>query len=105
AATAPAMGYTRDEGYYFKAAEEYAGWWDTLFSSRFLDAFGDAEIEHRFSYNTEHPALVKLTQGITFRVLSSWLGLTTPAQGFRATGFLFAALSLFSTFLLGRELA
>lgn len=98
------MGYTRDEGYYFKAAEQYAGWWDTLFSAKFADAFTDAEIVRRFGYNTEHPSLVKLTLGITHKVLHSWLGVTGPAQGFRFGGFLFAALSLFATFLLGRDL-
>ncbi len=103
AATAPATGYTRDEGYYFKAAEQYGAWWDTLFSRRFADAFSDGEIRLRFEYNAEHPALVKLLQGISFRVLHKWLGWTGPAQGFRFTGFAFAALSLFATFLLGRR--
>ncbi|MBK6686548.1 MAG: glycosyltransferase family 39 protein [Deltaproteobacteria bacterium] len=102
--TAPTVGYTRDEGYYFKAAEEYAGWWGVLFSSRFFEAFSDAEIRRFFSYNTEHPPLVKLTQGITFHVLSEWLGLAKPAQGFRATGFLFGGLSMIATYLLGRDL-
>lgn len=104
AGTAPDMGYTRDEGYYFRAAEEYGGWWDVLFSTRFLDAFKKDEIARHFSYNTEHPALVKLSQGLTHRVLHKWLGLTGPAQGYRFAGFLFGGLSLFATFLLGRAL-
>lgn len=102
---APGVGFTRDEGYYFKAAAEYGAWWDTLFSSRFFEAFGDAEIKLRFGYNTEHPALVKLSQGITYRVFHEWLGLTSPSTGYRFTGFLFGALTLIATFLLGRELA
>jgi 4-amino-4-deoxy-L-arabinose transferase-like glycosyltransferase len=104
AATAPDMGFVRDEGYYFKASEQYGGFFDTLFSRRFLDAFSEAEIQRDFSYNTEHPALVKLTQAITYRVGHKWLGVTGPSQGFRLTGFLFAALSLFATYLLGAEL-
>jgi hypothetical protein len=104
ACTAPAMGYTRDEGYYFKAAEQYGAWWDTLFSGRFFDAFGAQEIQLRFGYNTEHPALVKLIQGFTFRIFHKWLDWMGPAQGFRMAGFLFAAISLLATFLLGREL-
>jgi len=104
-ANAPGIGFTRDEGYYFKAAEEYGAWWDTLFSKRFLEAFGDAEIKHRFGYNTEHPALVKLAQGLTHRVLTDWLGLTRPSSGYRAAGMFFAALSLLATFLLGRAIA
>ena len=43
--TAPDMGYTRDEGYYFKAADEYSSWWSTLFSRRFVQAFSDEEIK------------------------------------------------------------
>jgi 4-amino-4-deoxy-L-arabinose transferase-like glycosyltransferase len=102
--TAPDMGYTRDEGYYFKAAEEYARWWGTLFSRRFLEAFGDPEIKLHFSYNTEHPALVKLSMGVTHAIVKTWLGLAGDAQGYRAAGFVFGGLSLFATFLLGRAL-
>jgi 4-amino-4-deoxy-L-arabinose transferase-like glycosyltransferase len=102
---APSVGYVRDEGYYFKAAEEYGRWWDTLFSARFLHAFSDEEIRLRFGYNTEHPALVKLTQGLCHRVLHEWLGVADPAQGYRAAGFLSAFLALLGTFALGRAMA
>ncbi|MBK8010978.1 MAG: glycosyltransferase family 39 protein [Deltaproteobacteria bacterium] len=103
-ATANAVGFVRDEGYYFKAGGEYMGFFDTLFSSRFLDAFSDAEIERHLGFNTEHPPLAKFTFGIMHRILHDWLGLTSNAQGFRAGGFLFAALSVIATFLLGRTL-
>jgi 4-amino-4-deoxy-L-arabinose transferase-like glycosyltransferase len=102
--TAPDVGFTRDEGYYFKAAEDYSRWFGVLFSKRFFDAFTDAEIMKHFSYNTEHPVLVKLLQGVTHHLFSSWLGLTSPSTGFRITGFLFSALAMFTTYLLGREL-
>jgi 4-amino-4-deoxy-L-arabinose transferase-like glycosyltransferase len=101
---ASSVGLVRDEGYYFKAAEQYAGWWDTLFSSRFLDAFSDVEIKKHFSYNTEHPPLVKLSLGITHRVFYRGLGVLSESTAFRLTGILFAALSLLATFLLGRLL-
>ncbi len=102
--SAPSVGYVRDEGYYFKAAQEYAGWWGVLFSDRFFDAFGDPTILKFFSYNHEHPPLVKLTQGATYHLLHEALGIASPAQGFRAAGFLFGGLSVIATFLLGREL-
>lgn len=103
--TAGDVGYTRDEGYYFKAAEEYARWWGVLFSSRFFEAFSDAEIMKHFGYNTEHPPLVKLSLGATYHLLHGALGVASPAQGFRAAGFLWGAVSVFSTYLLGRRLA
>ncbi len=104
AASAPATGYVRDEGYYFRAAQEYGGWWDVLFSKRFTEAFSKDEIARHFSFNTEHPALVKLSQGLTHRVLHDGLGFTGPAQGYRFAGLLFGALSLLGTFFLGRAL-
>ena len=103
--TASDVGYVRDEGYYFKAAEEYAGWWGVLFSSRFFEAFGDTEILKYFSYNTEHPPLVKLSQGVSYHLFHRALGLAEPAQGFRAAGFAWASLSVFATYLLGSRLA
>ncbi len=102
--TAPEMGFTRDEGYYFKAAEEYARWWDVLGSRRFIQAFSDEEIKRHFSYNTEHPPLVKLTLGATHALFHEKLGWGSSSQGYRATGFLFGALSLFATYLLGSAL-
>lgn len=103
--TAHSVGYTRDEGYYFKAAAEYAGWWDVLLSERFFEAFGDAEIQKHFGYNTEHPPLVKLSFGFSHGLFTSWLGWADDAQGYRAGGFAWAALAVFATFLLGRRLA
>ena len=102
--TAPAIGFTRDEGYYFKAAEEYAGWWGVLFSRDFTSAFSDATILKFFNYNHEHPPLVKLTQGLTYHLFHGLLGVASPSQGFRAAGFGFSALAVFATYLLGREL-
>jgi 4-amino-4-deoxy-L-arabinose transferase-like glycosyltransferase len=102
--SAPAVGYTRDEGYYFKAAEEYAGWWGVLFSTDFASAFSDATILKFFNYNHEHPPLVKLTQGLTYHLFHGLLGVASPAQGFRVAGFLFGALSVVATYLLGRAL-
>ncbi|MEE2903567.1 MAG: glycosyltransferase family 39 protein [Myxococcota bacterium] len=100
----PAIGFVRDEGYYFKAADQYAGWWETLFSRDFTKAFTDKEIQKHFSYNTEHPPLVKLSQGITHRLFHKALGWSSPSAGYRIAGYLFACLSLLATFLLGRLL-
>ncbi|MFO0724058.1 MAG: glycosyltransferase family 39 protein [Myxococcota bacterium] len=102
--SAPAMGFTRDEGYYFKAADEYSGWWGTVFSRRFFAAFSDDEIKRFMSYNTEHPASVKIFFGVTHAFFHDLLGVASHTQGYRAGGFIFAALSLFATFLLGRLL-
>ena len=62
------------------------------------------EIKRFMSYNTEHPASVKIFFGVTHAFFHDLLGVASHTQGYRAGGFIFAALSLFATFLLGRLL-
>lgn len=104
AATAPDIGFVRDEGYYFKAAEEYFGWFEALANDP-ADAVKKTTIDRFFEYNHEHPALVKLVQGSLHALLHETLGVTSSAQGFRWAGFLYAALAVFATFVLGRQIA
>ncbi len=57
--TAPAIGYTRDEGFYFAAADRYAPWLARLFGwapGSFTDR---AATDAAFRANHEHPALAK----------------------------------------------
>lgn len=103
--TAPAVGYVRDEGYYFKAAELYMGWVRRLFSADALSAFQDGWITKFFSYNHEHPPLVKLAQGFSWLLFHEGLGWVSDAQGFRVAGFLFAGLSVWATYKLGALLS
>jgi hypothetical protein len=61
--TAQSLGFTRDEGYYFKAGELYWGWYRELFQlfadGEPLRAFSREVIDRHWSYNREHPALMK----------------------------------------------
>ena len=52
-------GVTRDEGYYFKAAHEYSGWFKVL-SREPARAFTQTEIDRHWSYNHEHPVIMKV---------------------------------------------
>jgi hypothetical protein len=56
--TAQDLGFTRDEGYYFKAAELYAGWFRELVSQPAV-AVSRAGIDAHLAYNPEHPFLMK----------------------------------------------
>jgi hypothetical protein len=58
AASSSSLGFTRDEGYYFKAAHQYAVWWGVLFRHPF-EAVSSATIQQLLSYNPEHPFLLK----------------------------------------------
>lgn len=108
AATAQQLGFTRDEGYYFKAGELYWRWFQELMShpSAALSAAG---IERGWSYNHEHPALLKTLFAWSFGVAEA-LGITGK-DGFaqvhdalRFPAWCFAGLSVALTFLLARTL-
>jgi hypothetical protein len=73
--TAQNVGFTRDEGYYFKAAELYWNW----IKSPSLDS-----IDRWWSYNHEHPALLKSLFALSYGVADS-LGL--PVQVHNAMRF------------------
>ncbi len=105
--TSPAVGFTRDEGYYFKAGEQYFGWyrelWRNLWAGKLLETFSDATILRFFEYNHEHPALIKTLMGFTWWWTHEVLGVSSHAEGFRAIGPLFAGLCVALTFALARR--
>lgn len=106
--SSPAVGFTRDEGYYFKAGEQYFGWykllWHNLWAGHFFATFSDATILRFFDYNHEHPVLIKTLMGFTWWWTHDVLGLTSNAEGFRVIGPLFAALTVAITFALARRM-
>jgi 4-amino-4-deoxy-L-arabinose transferase-like glycosyltransferase len=65
-------GFTRDEGYYFDAAEMYQQWYgdlpDTLGARNKMNALRTS-VDRWFGYNHEHPALMKTLYGISWRLL------------------------------------
>ena len=88
--TQRAVGYVRDESFYFYAASNHAGWFEELFRSP-AAAFTDASISRAFGYNNEHPGLMKNLFGLSYLVIHKWLGLLTPAEAFRLPAFATAA--------------
>ncbi len=101
-ATTASQGFVRDEGYYFRAAREYFGWFELLWDEPTL-AFSDAALTRAFGYNTEHPGLVKILSGFTWRVAHGLLG-TSQAAGFRLAAQLLTAVGAVFTYLLGARL-
>ncbi len=73
AAAGTREGFTRDEGYYFDAAELYWGWYgeigDSILAGKPLAAFNRRSVDRWFSYNHEHPALMKTLYGFSWRLL------------------------------------
>ena len=66
-------GFARDEGYYFHAAEQHAAYYEELgtrLGRRDWKALRDRGlIDRYFSYNNEHPPLMKTLFGLSWRVL------------------------------------
>lgn len=107
--TADSIGYTRDEGYYFKAGEQYWGWFEELgrsfASGDFARPFDKAVIDRHLSYNYEHPVLVKNLFALSWGLLKETFGVVeSNAAAFRFPAWLFAGLSVALVYAIGRSL-
>lgn len=102
-ATVGTLGYARDEGFYFFAAERYRGWFETLFSSPFR-AFGNAVIDYHWSVNREHPPLIKTLMVLSHYLLVDALGIVkSSGTAYRAVGVASSAITLWVVFVWGRK--
>jgi 4-amino-4-deoxy-L-arabinose transferase-like glycosyltransferase len=99
-ATESAVGFTRDESFYFHAAEDYARWFQLLWHSP-SEALTDAAIVRGWDYNHEHPALMKTLFGLSHLLFHDTLGWMRSATAFRLPAFALAALIPAVIFLLG----
>jgi 4-amino-4-deoxy-L-arabinose transferase-like glycosyltransferase len=93
-------GVTRDEGYYFKAAREYSGWFRVLVQDP-KRAFTAKEIDRHWSYNHEHPVLMKVLFAASNGLFHEALGLSSEVTAMRLPGIVMSALGVALTFLLG----
>ena len=69
AASSTGQGLTRDEAYYMDAGELYVRYYEDAFRGRLKDPFSDQAIRPFWSYNAEHPPLLKTLYGVSWRVL------------------------------------
>jgi len=103
--TADGVGFVRDEGYYFKAAEDYNGWfvnlWENVKSGRPFDSFRQDNIDRYFSYNHEHPALMKELFGFSWQIFHNGLNIMRNSTAFRLPGMFFGGLALALIYLFG----
>ena len=107
-ATAQSLGFTRDEVYYFKAGELYWGWFREL--GRSITAlepwrpFSKAVIDQHWSYNHEHPVLLKTLFALSFGAREV-LGLDVEVHdALRFPAWVVAGLSTSLVFALARVL-
>ena len=98
ALTQSGVGFVRDEGYYFTAAQSYEAWLQLLVHAPFQAI---AQTERYWSYNYEHPGLTKLCFAASHLVFTTWLRLLPDALAWRLPAFLFAGLLSYWLCVLG----
>src|SRR5690606_32492070 len=92
------LGYARDEGFYFQAADSYLEWF-----LRFADNPGAAihqdVVDRYWRVNHEHPALVKSLFALGRHFLHDrWHWVSEPGTSYRAVGMAFSCLALCVTY-------
>lgn len=102
------MGYTRDESYYFRAGREYGEWfvelWHNLRAGQLRESFTAQNIDRHWSYNPEHPVLVKTLFALSRLLFAIHLGWMDEATAMRLPGMVFGAGLAGLTWLLAREM-
>jgi len=100
-ATADNLGYARDEGFYFRASETYAKWFDILWDDP-KEAIKKSVVDTYWKTNNEHPALVKSVFALTWTILYKKLGwFAEEGTSFRFGGMLFAGGALWLLYIWG----
>jgi hypothetical protein len=99
--TARSLGFARDEGFYFRAGRQYSRWFDLLLSKP-REAFESRTIDSIFSYNHEHPILMKSLFGLSWEYLHEKAHVFTDAStAFRFPGMVMAGIAIWVTYLFG----
>jgi hypothetical protein len=116
-ATASDLGMSRDESFYVSAADSYGAWYEQLWHEP-SQAFTRGSIDQHWSYNNEHPALMKtlfawsmLFDRKVYPGLRELVGLDPeplfdqPSLAYRLPGMLTACLTLWLIYVIGARAA
>lgn len=103
-ATARAIGFGRDESFYFSAARSYGGWVHLLFEHS-AEALRQGTIDAAWSENHEHPALMKTLFGVSWYLLvEKWHLVSEPSYAFRLPAMMLSGAGLWILYLFGARL-
>jgi hypothetical protein len=99
--TARSLGFPRDEAFYFRAGQDYERWFELLFAGK-KEAFDPAFAGGLFSYNHEHPVLMKDLFGLSYAYLHEKHRIFADGStAFRFPGMCMGGLTLWVTYLFG----
>ena len=103
------IGFTRDEGFYFRAASLYVGWFQELWlnfqAGDLAASFTQENIDEHWSYNPEHPVLMKTGFALSHLFFHDFLGVMSPSTAWRFPAMATAAALLSGVYLFARQLA
>lgn len=99
-ATANDLAMARDESFYVDAAQSYAGWFEQLGSDR-AAALTPEAITRGWSYNHEHPALMKALFAFSWMAQQKWHVFPNDSLAFRFPGMVTAGLLLWLVYVFG----
>ena len=92
--TAKSIGYSRDESFYFDAADRYVGWFKLLFENRGA-AVKQFAIDSSFSINHEHPPLMKTLFGLShYQFFEQHHWFSEPGLSYRFPSMVIAGLGI-----------
>ncbi len=99
--TARTLGFARDEGFYFRAASDYARWFRTLFEHP-RAAMEQPFIDSIWQTNSEHPALMKSLFALSWMFLhEKWKVFDDASTAFRFPGMVMAGVALWLVYVWG----
>lgn len=102
------VGFVRDEGFYFHAARLYAGWfrelWANLIVGDLFRSFSQESIDRHWSYNPEHPVVMKASFALSHLIFHELLGWMSPSTAWRFPTMISAAALVTGVYLFGRDL-
>ncbi len=102
------MGFPRDESFYFRAGNDYGGWFTELFkhyrAGELWESFTKANIDKHWSYNSEHPALMKTLFGLSDLLFHEYLGWLPESTAMRVPGMATGAALVSTTYLFGQRI-
>ncbi len=94
------IGVPRDESFYYHAAVQYVRWFEMM-AVDFGSAFSQAAIDKHMSYNAEHPALMKMLFGLSWKLFSQKLGWLSEIDALRVPSAVFASALAGFVYLIG----
>ena len=103
--TSDAIGFVRDEGFYMKAGNYMADWYESIGTNisngDFAKIFTKKETDKYFNYNSEHPPFMKELFGLSQFIFSRKLGILSAPVSARLVAAVFAALTALMIYLFG----